>query len=511
MTGKSQVLRIRLEYAVVAAGMLMTVVSLGVLAQSITVLAMLVSLVLLAFLLRWQQHEQPSFDLRPHADSGLWLTLLLPFSLLTGGNGYEHGETYALARVVCTQALLLSLAAIFRVTNVFISLLSAAWTVTLLVTSTGISLLWSAAASLATAGTFNYLVRSLSSYSPKSFTIGELLIVCQGVATFVVISACSITCKMTYGDHCIFESSASVGFLQAGLFVLIVFAAAVSKTAALQTPRGFYFGLFFSAFTLVYPLCWLMVETEPVTWLLYQCFRNYTRTYLMVSWTALSITAASFAYWYSTKYSDSSTVVRKVFHIATIAALLPGIILEPDLAYLACGAIIGVFILLEMTRILSIPPVGPCIHTAFAMFLDEKDAGKLILTPIYLFVGCATPLLLFPGQFEAREKTLVLLSGTVVLGVGDTAASVVGSRLGKHHWPGTSKTVEGTLAAIIAQFSFYLPLLLLTAVQSVWHISTALLAVILCLASCLEAFTTQVDNIALPVYVYPMMAALYAL
>lgn len=484
----------------------MTVLSLRVLAQSLTVLAMLA---LLAFLHRWQQHEQPIFDQRPHADSGLWLTLLLPFSLLTGANGYEHGETYALARVLCTQALLLSLAAIFRVTNVFISLLSAAWTVALLVASTGISLLWSAAASLATVGAFHYLLKSLSSYSPKSFTLGELLTVCQGIATFAVISACSIVCKMAYGDECVFESSAPVGFLQAGLFALGVFVAVVCKTATLQTPCGFYLGLFFSALTLVYPLCWLMVGGEPVGWLVYQCFSATTRTYLMVSWMVLSMTAALFAYWYSTKYSDSSTVVRKVFHGATVAALLPGIILEPGLAYLACGAVLGVFILLELTRALSIPPVGPCIQSAFAMFLDEKDAGKLILTPIYLFAGCATPLLLFPGQFGAAETTLILLCGTVALGVGDTAASVVGSRIGKHHWPGTSKTVEGTLAAIIAQFSFYLPLLLLTAVQSVWPVSTVLLAVILCLASFLEAFTTQVDNIALPIYVYPMMTALY--
>ncbi|XP_050039374.1 dolichol kinase [Dermacentor andersoni] len=507
MTDASQGMRMRLEHFVVATGVALTAVLLGRVAQSLTVVAVLVILLLL---LRWQQSEQPDFNQRPHADSGLWLSLLLPFSLLTAGNSYEHGDVYTFAEVVCSQALVLSLAVVFKITNIFIYALSTVWTTTLLVTATSVSFPWSAAAAVTTAGTFSYLVTSLPAYSPKSFTHGELLLVCQGITTFVVVSGCSLACNIIYRDRCDLKCSASAGFLQAGLFSLALFVAAVTKIQALQKPTGFYVGLFTSAILLVYPLCSVMVNGEPLSWLAYHCFSSYTRLCLMVSWIVMLVIAGLFVYWYTTNYSESSTVVRKVFHAAIVSVFLPGVILDPDLMYLACGAILGVFVLLEVFRTLSIPPVGPCIQNVFAMFVDEKDAGAFILTPTYLFIGCAASLLLFPGRFGDPEKMPVLLSGTVALGIGDTAASVVGSKLGKHQWPGTSKTVEGTLAAIVAQFGFYFPLLFV-AVPTVWHLNTLLLIVVLCLDSYLEAFTTQVDNLALPVFVYPMMTALYAL
>ncbi|XP_075732758.1 dolichol kinase-like [Rhipicephalus microplus] len=178
--------------------------------------------------------------------------------------------------------------------------------------------------------------------------------------------------------------------------------------------------------------------------------------------------------------------------------------------YLACGAALGVFVPLKVFRTLSILPVGPRIQNAFAMFVDEKDAGTFIRTSAYLFTGCAAPLLLFLGPMKDPGKMPILLSGTITLGIGDTAASVVGSKLSKPQWPGTPKSAEGTLAAIVTQFVFYFPLLLV-AVPTVWHLSTLLLIVVVCLDSYLEAFTTQVDNLALPIFVYPMMTALYAL
>ncbi|KAH8026079.1 hypothetical protein HPB51_015428 [Rhipicephalus microplus] len=93
----------------------------------------------------------------------------------------------------------------------------------------------------------------------------------------------------------------------------------------------------------------------------------------MVSWAVLLVIAGLFVYWYTSNYSESSTVVRKAFHAAVVSVFLPGVILDPDLMYLACGAALGVFALLEVFRTLSIPPVGPRIQNAFAMFVDEKD------------------------------------------------------------------------------------------------------------------------------------------
>ena len=46
---------------------------------------------------------------------------------------------------------------------------------------------------------------------------------------------------------------------------------------------------------------------------------------------------------------------------------------------------------------------------------------------------------------------MALYSGVVSLGIGDTAAAVVGTLYGRHPWPGMKKTKEGTAAAVISQ------------------------------------------------------------
>ena len=48
-------------------------------------------------------------------------------------------------------------------------------------------------------------------------------------------------------------------------------------------------------------------------------------------------------------------------------------------------------------------------------------------------------------------------SGIILLGVGDSLAAIVGSKYGRIYWPGTHKTIEGSLAAVLGSiFVFYL-------------------------------------------------------
>ncbi|RUO95322.1 hypothetical protein BC936DRAFT_144457, partial [Jimgerdemannia flammicorona] len=46
------------------------------------------------------------------------------------------------------------------------------------------------------------------------------------------------------------------------------------------------------------------------------------------------------------------------------------------------------------------------------------------------------------------HSVLAGLSGILALGLGDSMASIVGKYLGRHRWPGTNKTVEGTAAYV---------------------------------------------------------------
>ena len=52
------------------------------------------------------------------------------------------------------------------------------------------------------------------------------------------------------------------------------------------------------------------------------------------------------------------------------------------------------------------------------------------------------------------DRHLAQLSGIISVGIGDSAASIVGSKIGIHKWPGKKRTLEGSLAGLTAQFLF---------------------------------------------------------
>ena len=55
-------------------------------------------------------------------------------------------------------------------------------------------------------------------------------------------------------------------------------------------------------------------------------------------------------------------------------------------------------------RLLRVQPFGEAIHSAFQVFLDAKDAGSLVLTHIYLLLGCSIPLWLYPKKYGTPEQ-----------------------------------------------------------------------------------------------------------
>ena len=162
---------------------------------------------------------------------------------------------------------------------------------------------------------------------------------------------------------------------------------------------------------------------------------------------------------------------------------------------------------------------GP-IHRFFVSLVDSRDSGVALLTHLYLLLGCALPLWLHAGiaggMVEAAssstststrpssslppsacEQTLVLLpwAGLACLAVGDSAAAAVGKALGRVRWPGTGgRTVEGSVAFFASTAA--------TLVFAAGRPGASLLplAAAVAGATAIEAFTSQVDNLVLPVY-----------
>lgn len=52
-----------------------------------------------------------------------------------------------------------------------------------------------------------------------------------------------------------------------------------------------------------------------------------------------------------------------------------------------------------------IGPFGEPIHAALRVFLDDKDSGPLILTHVYLLLGFAVPLWIYPVDYMKPDTT----------------------------------------------------------------------------------------------------------
>jgi dolichol kinase len=150
---------------------------------------------------------------------------------------------------------------------------------------------------------------------------------------------------------------------------------------------------------------------------------------------------------------------RKVFHGIMVAMLLPTTFIDPCFIALALVLILAIFLLLDLFRASQLPPISKPLTAFLAPYVDGRDyRGPVIVSHIFLLIGCAIPLWLSlaaaprTGQepwfgWETTVRDVSMISGVVCVGLGDSAASLVGRRYGRHKWYwGGGKSLEGSLA-----------------------------------------------------------------
>ncbi|RKP08048.1 hypothetical protein THASP1DRAFT_16191 [Thamnocephalis sphaerospora] len=257
------------------------------------------------------------------------------------------------------------------------------------------------------------------------------------------------------------------------------------------------------AWRILLPWTERQIGAEPFLWVLGLLFTGWRKLTLCAVWTA----AILFAVLLFNRLDATSDNVartkaqlylrRKFFHLLAVLMFAPGALLEPQFMHLAFSVAVCAFIIVEYLRSLRVPPFGDTLHAFLTRFLDHRDAGPVILSHIYLLLGCAIPIWLQVGQ-PAGGAGLAALAGVITLGFGDAMASTVGIRFGQRRWPGTSKTVEGTLAFVICvQLSPWLLGL------SIPNQTTMLFVAVL--AGALECVSDQNDNLLLPPVTYATM------
>jgi dolichol kinase len=200
-------------------------------------------------------------------------------------------------------------------------------------------------------------------------------------------------------------------------------------------------------------------------------------------------------------------VARKLYHALAVAIFLPSAVHRLELLQFSLAVAAFLLIALEIYRAFKVEPLHDLIEGFMASQIDSRDGGNVILTHLYLLFGCAVPVWLA----GASPNPLAPLAGVLMIGIGDSMASAVGKWKGKTPWPGTRKTIEGTAAAFlsVAAVQWWLCRgqalgvglglgLGLECGQPTWT-RTAFELLAVALVCILEAFTSQIDNILLPI------------
>lgn len=162
---------------------------------------------------------------------------------------------------------------------------------------------------------------------------------------------------------------------------------------------------------------------------------------------------------------------------------------------------------LQIVRLNDITVLSKVINQIFEHFRDEKDSGILTLTHIYLLIGCSAPLWLSSSLTE--QSRLLLASGVITVGIGDSFASLGGFYFGFHKWPNSKKSYEGTLCSFISQFIALVLLHIHFSMPSL-IISDLLKFVLVSFVSSLaETFTSHVDNLILPLVQFLLVLLIF--
>lgn len=177
---------------------------------------------------------------------------------------------------------------------------------------------------------------------------------------------------------------------------------------------------------------------------------------------------------------------RKLWHFLIIFMFAP-FTSSPGAAAWFSIAIV-VFLLLELIRATTMPPFATHLHRFLSGFTDHRDTqGPMIVSHLFLLLGVGTPVMISSSP-----------AGIIMLGFGDSFASIVGRSIGRHKILGTSKTLEGSLAFIAASSAgFYIFTSIPLHIIPFISVSCALL----------EACTRVNDNVILPVYALALSAS----
>lgn len=151
----------------------------------------------------------------------------------------------------------------------------------------------------------------------------------------------------------------------------------------------------------------------------------------------------------ATAISLSAEMKRKALHL--LALVLPlGILLADRIVSVVILGLVSALALAGDWARVRLPAARRVLHTLFGPMMRPEEVPPLhgrvtINGATWMCVSALLCVLLFPLPVAA--------AALVQLQVGDAAAALFGRWMGRHHWPGSPKSVEGTLAFAVTALS----------------------------------------------------------
>ena len=366
---------------------------------------------------------------------------------------------------------------------------------------------------------------ALNKLCPRSFTIGEAVIITQGMTFLLIDFALLLLIKGGYGrllknyDLTFLESRNKESLLLSTLIATSVMIsvclspvfyclAQYAKTDSdnMIYSVAFYIGGILNTSAIFVPSAYMLLGMNPL-WFLFSLI-NLRNVVLIMYWSILLLSAVVIVAWNADANKSEkgkivqNIIIRKSFHLIAVLIFIPGIYYSPDFTKLASGLSVIAMVIFEYLRIFRICPFGETLNKYMTSFVDERDKGYIILTHIYLLLGFSVPVWMFSFNLSSQMCPLLPYAGVISLGFGDSFASLIGKFQGNMKIPGSEKTVVGVVACLISQFLASIMILL---AYNRHIFSFAVLFQVFAAVSCtalIEGVTSQIDNLILSPTLY---------
>ncbi|CCD23192.1 dolichol kinase NDAI_0B01580 [Naumovozyma dairenensis CBS 421] len=227
---------------------------------------------------------------------------------------------------------------------------------------------------------------------------------------------------------------------------------------------------------------------SPSIWLFDFINSSSIRKTILILWLSFLLVLIPNIIFFKSNFSLNTS--RKIWHFLIFLLLIKPFQMDPFFIKIALSGTIVLFLSIEYLRFINLHPIGPILNEHLKTFTDYRDnKGPLIISYIYLIIGISIPLLVNNSPI-----------GLISLGIGDSMASIIGGKFGHFKWPGSKKTLEGTMAFILTtSFTCYC---LKTYFQGFYfnQISMINLFYVCTLSGILEGNSQLNDNILIPTF-----------